>query len=107
MESLMGEKGLTHMDTGVTDAVRPGKRRSGNWLGDLTTQRSSFVTAKDRLERARKSMRRGEGPEGSPAGRGKQKGWKGGGTQSGFAPGGRSSSRLLAGWEGASFEGGL
>lgn len=46
MQSLMGEKGLTHTDTGGTDADRLGKRRSGNWLGDLTTQRSS---AKDRL----------------------------------------------------------
>lgn len=60
MQSLMGEKGLTHMDTGVTDADRLGKR-SGNWLGDLTTQRSSFVTAKDRLEKAQKSRRRGRG----------------------------------------------
>lgn len=56
----MGEKGLTHMDTGGTDADRLGKR-SNNWPLGLTTQRSSFVSAKDRLEEAQEPMERQSG----------------------------------------------
>lgn len=42
----MGEKAWTHMETGVTDTDRLGKR-SDNWAPGLTRQRSSFVSAKD------------------------------------------------------------
>lgn len=42
-----GAKGQTHMDTGITDTDRLGKRKSDNWPPGLTTQRSSFISAKD------------------------------------------------------------